>query len=48
MAKRITVMIDDDVMMKVRNIQSEMIKKSENSVSFSRTINEVLRLAMKK
>lgn len=48
MAKRITVMIDDDIMVKVRKLQSEMIKKSEKSVSFSKTINEVLRLSMQK
>lgn len=48
MAKRITVMIDDDILVKVRKLQSEMIKKSEKSVSFSKTINEVLRLSMKK
>lgn len=47
MVKRITIMIDDDVMIKARKVQSEMIKKSENSVSFSRTINELLRIAMK-
>lgn len=47
-SKRVTVMIDNDVVVNVRKLQCMMIKKSEKSVSFSRTINEVLRLAMKK
>ncbi|GBL40722.1 hypothetical protein LBMAG54_05360 [Nitrosopumilaceae archaeon] len=48
MGKRVTIIIDDDIMVKVRKLQSEMIKKSERTVRFSRTINEVLRTSMKK
>jgi len=42
-SKRITIMLDDDLVSKLRKIQAEQIKKSENSVSFSQVINEMLR-----
>lgn len=47
-SKRITIMLDDDLVAKLRKLQSEMIKNSENSVSFSRVLNQVVREAMKK
>lgn len=43
MTKRITVMIDDENLKKLRNLQSKMIKESNESVSFSRVINKVLK-----
>jgi len=43
MAKRITIMLDDDMDKKLRIKQAEMIKKTQSSVSFSKTINDVLR-----
>lgn len=42
MAKRITVMIDDDLHDKLRKLQAKMIQESGKSVSFSRVINEKL------
>ncbi len=48
MAKRITVVLDDEVVKKLRNIQSKKIRKSTKHVSFSSVINEELRKALKK
>ncbi len=47
MTKRITIMIDDDLDKKIRLLQAKEIAKSTNSVSFSRTLNEVLRKSLK-
>jgi len=47
MAKRITVVLDEKLDKKLRNIQSMKIRKSKKSVSFSRVINEELRKALK-
>jgi len=43
MAKRITIMIDDDVDKKLRLIQAKAIQNTNASVSFSRVINETIR-----
>ncbi len=45
--KRITVVLDDEVVKKLRNIQSKKISKSKKSVSFSSVINEELRKSLK-
>jgi hypothetical protein len=47
MSKRITIMLDDDLDKKLRIVQSKMITKSNESVSFSRIINEELRNGLK-
>ena len=47
MPKRITIMLEDDLISKLRKIQAEQIKKSEGSVSFSHVINETLRKELK-
>ncbi len=47
MAKRISVVLDDELVKKLRNIQSKKIIKSKKSVSFSSVINEELRKAIK-
>ena len=46
MAKRVTIMIDDDIHKKLRIMQSKMIKDSEGSVSFSQVINEMVKKAL--
>lgn len=46
-AKRVTIMIDDDLDKKLRVRQAKMIQQEQTSYSFSRVINEVLRKAMK-
>ncbi len=43
MAKRITIMLDDNLVKKLHEIQAKQIKASTNSVSFSRVLNETLR-----
>ncbi len=46
MGKRITIVLDEALVKKLRIIQSKKISKSTNSVSFSSVINEVLRKAL--
>ncbi len=47
MVKRVTIMIDDDNDKKLRIMQAKVIQKEQTSHSFSKTINEVLRKALK-
>ena len=47
MSKRITIMIDEDVIKKLRVIQAKRIKESTKSVSFSQVINESLQKSLK-
>lgn len=42
MAKRITIMLDDDIDRKIRLMQSKIIKKENKSISFSSVINLLL------
>ena len=48
MAVRITVMLEDEIVKKLRAKQSKMIQESNSSVSFSHIINETLRSNLKK
>ena len=48
MVKRITIIIDDDVDKKLRDIQAKQIQATTSSVSFSKVINETLRRNLKK
>ena len=43
MSKRVTVMIADDVDKKIRTKQAYEIKKTLGSVSYSTTVNQILR-----
>ena len=47
MAKRITIMLDDDLDKKLRIIQAKAIQNTTSSVSFSAVINETLRNKLK-
>jgi len=47
MAKRITIMLDDDLVKKLHEIQAKQIKQSIKSISFSHVMNEVLRKGLK-
>ena len=47
MAKRITIMIDEDLDRKLRLLQAKKIKESSEAISYSRVINEVLRKNLK-
>ncbi len=46
-ARRITVVFDDELVKKLRIIQSMKIRKSKKSVSFSSVINEELGKSLK-
>ncbi len=45
-SKRITVVLDDDVIKKLRVIQSKNISKSLKQISFSSVVNDQLRKAI--
>jgi len=47
MSKRITVVLDDDLVKKLRIIQSKKISKYTKNVSFSSVIDEELRKVLK-
>ncbi len=47
MKHRITIMIDEDVIKKLRIIQAKQIKESAESVSFSKVINDCLAKSLK-
>jgi len=46
-SRRVTVMVDDDLLKKLRVIQAAKIRKSENSVSLSQVINHMLKKGLK-
>ena len=48
MAKRITIMLDDDLDKKLRLIQAKAIQNTSSSVSFSNVLNETIRANLKK
>jgi len=47
MAKRVTIMMDDDLDKKLRSIQAKAIQSTTSSVSFSKVINEIIRKQLK-
>ena len=47
MAERITIMLNSDIVRKLRALQAKKIKESSSTVSFSRIINEVLEKGLK-
>ena len=47
MAKRITIMLDDELEKKLRLKQAKLIQKTKNTVSFSQVINEVIQKGLK-
>ena len=48
MARRITIVLDDNLVKKLREKQSKLIKESTSSVSFSGVVNEYVRQGLKK
>jgi len=47
MSTRITIILADDIIKKLRNNQAKKVIKSKKSVSFSSVVNNELRKAMK-
>jgi predicted transcriptional regulator len=47
MAKRTTIMLDDDIDKKLHLIQAKQISKTHSSVSFPNVINEAIRRQLK-
>jgi len=48
MSQRITVVLDDEIVRSLRQKQAKQIKNSTKSVSFSRVLNETLRISLKR
>jgi len=48
MLRRITIMLEDDLLKKLRNKQAKLIKKNQGTVSLSRVINDSLSDSLKK
>ena len=47
MGKRVTVVLDDDLIKKLHEKQAKLIKESVKSVSFSHVVNATLRKGIK-
>ena len=48
MSKRVTIVIDDNLDRKIRNLQAKQIQTNEKNVSYSQVINQLLRKELKK
>ena len=48
MLRRITIMLDDDLLKKLREKQAKLIKQSNKNVSFSQVINMALKQSVRK
>ena len=46
MARRVTIMIEDELDKKIRKIQARRIPAEEKSISYSKVINDTLRKAL--
>jgi len=47
MAKRVTIVLDDEISKKLRIIQAKQVKTATKSVSFSSIVNQQLRKSLK-
>lgn len=47
-SKRITIVMDDEVIQKLRQIQAQKIRETQSSVSFSQVLNNQLKIGLKK
>lgn len=47
MAKRVTIMIDDDLDKKLRLRQAKLIQQEQTSYSYSKVLNETIRKILK-
>ena len=48
MARRVTIMLDDDLVTKIRQKQAKLIQKENESVSFSKVLNSLLEDSLKR
>jgi predicted transcriptional regulator len=48
MAKRVTIMLDEDLIKRLHEIQAKQIKETSESVSFSAVLNTTLEKGLKK
>ncbi len=48
MARIVTIVFDDELLKKLRNIQAKLVKTEKGSVSLSRVMNDVIREGLKK
>ena len=46
MARRVTIMIENDLDKKIRTYQAKKIQKENSTFSYSKTVNELLRKAI--
>jgi hypothetical protein len=46
-SKRISLMMDEDVEVKLRLLQSKLIRKNQTYVSFSKVVNQFIRKNLK-
>lgn len=44
---RVTIVLDNKIMMKLRKLQADKIRNSSNSISFSKIINNTLEIGLK-
>ena len=47
-SKRITIVMDDEIIQKLRQIQAQKIRETQSSVSFSQVLNDQLKIGLKK
>ena len=47
LTQRVTVTIEDKLMVKLRNIQAKKLKNQTESVSFSKILNEIIEKGLK-
>jgi len=47
MGKRVTIVLEDDLLKKLHDIQAKLIKDSKANVSFSAVLNDTLRTGLK-
>ena len=46
-SRRVTIMLDENLIKKLRVIQASEVRKSENTVSLSQVINQMLEKGLK-
>ncbi len=47
MTQRITLLVDDELVWKLREIQAKLVKKTHKSASFSKVVNDAIRKGIK-